>query len=81
MCSGMPVFADRRRGGRLSNPSVLTDAVGGAIALLFISTDDDVDEIELGRLRWWLKKQRKKDAENIAPVGFRVPGHPKFSSQ
>ena len=51
MCSGMPIFAGRRRGGRLSSPLVLTDAVGGAIALLAIPTDDDVDGVELRRLR------------------------------
>ena len=82
MCSGMPVFAGRRRGDRLSNPPMLTDAVGGAIALLAIPTNDDVDEVELRRLRWWLKKERKKDAKNIAPVEFRVVSdHPKSSSQ
>ena len=82
MCSGKPVFADRRRGGRLSSPSVLTDAVGGAIAFLAIPTNDDVDEVDLKRLKWWLKKERKKDAENIALVGFRVvSGHSKSSSQ
>ena len=82
MCSGMPVFAGRRRGGRLSSSSVFTDAVRGAIALLAIPTDDDIDEVELRRLRWWLKKERKKNAENIAPVGFHVvSGHLKSSSQ
>ena len=61
---------------------MLTNAVGSAIALLAIPTDDDVDGVELRRLRWWLRKERKKDAENIAPVGFRVvSGHPKSSSQ
>ena len=51
MCSGMPVFAGRRRGDRLSSPSVLIDAIGGAIVLLVIPTNDDVDEVELRRLR------------------------------
>ena len=30
---------------------MLTDAVGGVIALLAIPTNDDVDEVELRRLR------------------------------
>ena len=45
MCSEMPVFADRRRGGRLSSSSMLIDAVEGAIALLAIPTDGDIDGI------------------------------------
>ena len=48
MCSGMSVFADRRRGDRLSSPSMLIDVVKGVIALLVIptnATDDDVNAI------------------------------------
>ena len=48
MCSGMPVFAGRRRGGRLSSSSMLIDVVEGVIALFAIPTDaidDDVDAI------------------------------------
>ena len=42
----MPVFAVRRRGGRLSRLSILVDAVGSAIVLLLvISTEGDVDVI------------------------------------
>ena len=41
---------------------MLIDAVEGVVALLAIPTDDDIDRVELRRLRWWLKKERKKDA-------------------
>ena len=48
MCSGMSVFAGRRRGGRLSSSSMLIDVVESVIALLAIptnATDDDVNVI------------------------------------
>ena len=84
MCSGMSVFADRRRDDRLSNPSVLIDVVGGAIALLAIPTNDDVDGVVIKEVKVVVKerKKEKENAENIAPVGFRVVSdHPKSSSQ
>ena len=65
MCSGMPVFAGRQRGDRLSNPSVLTDVVGGAIALLAIFTDDDVDEVVIKDVKVVVKKRKKKKTQKI----------------
>ena len=51
MCFGMPDFANRRRDDRLNNPSVFIDVVEDAIVLLVIPTNDDVDEVELRRLK------------------------------
>ena len=65
MCSGMPVFADRRRDGRLRSPSVLIDVVGGVIALLAISTDDDVDEIVIKKVKVVVKERKKKKMQKI----------------
>ena len=47
----MSVFADRRRGGRLSNLSMLINVVESVIALLVILTNDDVNKVKVKRLR------------------------------
>ena len=65
MCSGMPVFAGRRRSDRLNSPSMLTDVVEGAIVLLAISTDDDINEVVIKKVKMMIKEKKKKKMQKI----------------